>query len=211
MLLTANTEGWAPRSEKRVTLQCDLCGTQTETSYANYKKSQEANGSTGQTKCKPCAIRQSALLRRGKPAWNKGTKSLVTGSKHPSWNGGRYIDAHGYVMIHQLSGRQPSGSGWAAYRKEHIVKVEQSIGRSLAKGEIVHHIDGDRQNNDLEANLWLSDNAGHRNAHQSLQEIGYELVKLGLIKFDKTSGKYMAHVKWGELLEKLEEANQQPS
>lgn len=130
------------------------------------------------------------------------------GANHPSWKGGSYIDAHGYRMVH--IGGERETVNWNHYRKEHIVVMEQSIGRELAKDEVVHHVDGNKLNNELD-NLWLTDHKGHRTAHQSLQRIGYTLIRMGLVVFDKDSGQYMAHAKWGELLEQLEEADQQPS
>lgn len=59
----------------------------------------------------------------------------------------------------------------------------------LQPKEVVHHIDGNKQNNDI-ANLWLTVGDVHRNAHNSLQKIGFELFNLGIIVFDKVSGTY---------------------
>jgi len=43
--------------------------------------------------------------------------------------------------------------------------------------ETVHHIDGDRQNNKLTNLALIPTNKHHRVSHQSLQKIGYDLVK----------------------------------
>lgn len=212
MLLTQDTEGWKPNSEKRVQLQCDICGKVTETSFANYNHAQARNGNTGKTKCKHCAVILSAAPRRGKPSHNKGKRlpPESRGKNSVSWKGGRFVDVHGYVMVHIDKMKSETSSGWEHYRKEHVLIIEKDIGRPLDRGEVVHHINGERQDNER-SNLWLTDNKGHRDAHQSLQKIGYALVTLGLISFDTNKGLYVAHTKWGELLEQLEEANQQPS
>ena len=42
--------------------------------------------------------------------------------------------------------------------------MEQKIGRPLTSKDIVHHIDGDKLNNDPD-NLLLTDRAGHQRIH----------------------------------------------
>lgn len=78
--------------------------------------------------------------------------------------------------------------------------MEKFLGRKLEPFEEVHHIDGNKLNNNLE-NLALLDSASHKGTHYSLQTIGYDLVKSGLVVFDKESSKYVAHDKLRELLE----------
>lgn len=182
------------RAGKVVEIQCDNCGTLRQVNWGNYNKSlrtRQANPKLAQGDyCRSCSIKETAFRSRGKIAWNKGLKNPEkAGVNHPSWKGGRYIDAHGYVMVH-IGQQENSSSKWEHYRKEHIVIMEKHIGRSLVKGEAVHHIDGNRQNN-LLSNLYLANNATHRDAHQSLQEIGYMLIRKGLITFDHTTGKYI--------------------
>ena len=42
------------------------------------------------------------------------------------------------------------------YRPEHRVIMEQKMGRPLVKGESVHHLDGDRANNEPKnLELWI--------------------------------------------------------
>jgi hypothetical protein len=69
--------------------------------------------------------------------------------------------------------RKPNGyieytSGPNKGRAVHVVKVEQWIGRKLLKDECVHHVDGDRSNNDSN-NLALMTRGGHSRLHR-LQE-----------------------------------------
>ena len=82
---------------------------------------------------------------------------------------------------------------WFDYDKKvftHREKIEQQIGRKLTSEEIVHHIDGDKSNDDLE-NLYLCrDNTEHQQLHDQLQKLSYELCKQGVIKFDKNTGNY---------------------
>ncbi len=97
------------------------------------------------------------------------------------------------MIVKVTDGRAHSDCGWKGYHREHILVAEKMLGRLLARGEVVHHVDGDRANNKEgdTGNLWVSTHAGHKRAHQSLQEIGYKLVRKGLIAFDRTTGKYI--------------------
>ena len=179
-----------PGSEKMVRLRCDGCGKETTTVWHNYVQYQRKRGWTGETSCQRCAVRETTEKNRGRPAPHVAKRNRSQrGEKHPSWRGGRYVDAHGYVMVNVKSGRNKT-SGWYNYRKEHVVLIEEQVGRKLIRGDVVHHIDGRKANNDL-SNLWLTNHSGHRNAHASLQEIGYRLVCTGLIKFDRDSGTYI--------------------
>ena len=68
------------------------------------------------------------------------------------------------------------------YEKHHKVK--------LNKSEIIHHIDGDGFNNDME-NLWYcKDISTHKLCHAQLEEISYQMVQEGFIKFDKETKEY---------------------
>lgn len=197
-------------SEKRVATRCDTCSRLSSTMYSNYARSQMRRGYPGTTFCRGCASKVSAKARLGKPSWNKGNKlpPEKRGANHRSWRGGRYIDAHGYMMVHHHN--NTARSKWEHYIKEHVFVMENHQGRKLGKDEIVHHIDGNRLNNVLD-NLFLTDSKGHRDAHQTLQEIGYRLVRCGLVTFDRDLGQYVAQNKLRELLEQPGGANQQPS
>ena len=77
MLLTANTEGWAPRSEKKS--HCSVIyAEQTETSYANYKRAKKPMEALGKLNVSPvqfgnhlCAERKTSLEQRDKISGNR--------------------------------------------------------------------------------------------------------------------------------------------
>lgn len=50
-------------------------------------------------------------------------------------------------------------------RSEHVIKMENRLGRRLKVDECVHHIDGDRKNN-CENNLALMTRSGHTRLHR---------------------------------------------
>lgn len=126
----------------------------------------------------------------GRKPWNpKGKpRTDINGKKSSNWKGGKYISNDGYLMI-KVKPRIECKSKWEVYRKEHIVKMEKKIGRKIIKGEIVHHLDHNKLNNKIN-NLFLTNQTAHRAAHHSLEQIGSELYKQKLIKFNRKTGLY---------------------
>lgn len=57
-------------------------------------------------------------------------------------------------------------------------------------GEIVHHIDGNKLNNIPENLHIFSSPAAHGSAHRSLELLAYELLRRGLVLFDRETGLY---------------------
>lgn len=55
-------------------------------------------------------------------------------------------------------------------RHEHRVVAEQMLGRPLQRGEIVHHIDGNKHNNDP-SNLRVMSQADHLRLHRAEMEM----------------------------------------
>lgn len=188
-MIISDVCGLTKGSEKRVKVKCDSCGIESETTYSNYFHSQERRGWPNTTFCRPCVCRLSATKRIGKPAHNKGKKldASQKGKNHPRWKGGRYISSDGYIMVH--IGGDKKEVGWTSYRKEHTLIAEKFLKRALGKEEVVHHIDGVKTNNDSK-NLWVTSSIAHRQAHNSLQEIGFCLFKQGLIGFNRKTGQY---------------------
>jgi len=72
------------------------------------------------------------------------TPFVQVGSTHPRWKGGRMFDKSGYVLIYRPSHHEANRHGQV---REHRVVMEQKLGRLLQRGEVVHHLDGNRANN----------------------------------------------------------------
>ena len=64
---------------------------------------------------------------------------------HPNWKGGRRLNHDGYVEVLMPKHHRARGNN---YVFEHIVVIEKKLGRKLKNDEQVHHIDGDKTNND---------------------------------------------------------------
>lgn len=79
----------------------------------------------------------------------------LRGEDHHSWQGGRRIDASGYVRVRVPDeDRHLADATRSGYMMEHRLVMARILGRRLLTSESVHHINGDRQDNDPE-NLQL--------------------------------------------------------
>ena len=95
--------------------------------------------------------------------FKKGVHNNVL-SENPNWQGGKINRKDGYVMIKLPTHPNKTKSG---YVMEHRAVIEESIGRLLTKGEIVHHIDGNRKNNDIKNLLLLKNKQEHMILHNN--------------------------------------------
>lgn len=82
-------------------------------------------------------------------------------TKAPNWKGGRRIANNGYIEV--FCPDHPNANVRRCVY-EHQIVMEQHIGRYIRKGEVVHHIDGNKTNNDI-SNLLLLSNADHAKLH----------------------------------------------
>lgn len=95
-----------------------------------------------------------ALQRLGLKRPAHPRHGLFSGQRNPAWHGGRRQRTDGYILIWTPDGE----------RLEHQVIAEQTLGRRLRRGEIVHHIDHDRANNSPD-NLQVMTQAQHAALH----------------------------------------------
>lgn len=86
----------------------------------------------------------------------------LRGVSNPAWKGGRYINKEGYICVRVPDHPLASSSG---YVKEHVLAWEESHGRSLPKGYVIHHVDGIRTNN-RPSNLLAMKQSDHMKLHR---------------------------------------------
>jgi len=107
--------------------------------------------------CKSCAQRQ----KWHNPEYRKRQSLAHRGANSHMWKGGRFVDNRGYVRVNTnpddffypmaVNGR---------YIMEHRLVVAKHLGRCLHSWELVHHINGDKDDNRL-VNLRLVMVQGH--------------------------------------------------
>jgi hypothetical protein len=87
-----------------------------------------------------------------------------SGEANPNWRGGRSIASNGYVLIRVGIGHPLADVRGYAY--EHRLVASRILGRPLAKGELVHHRNGDKADNRPENLEVVQGNAGHFYLHR---------------------------------------------
>jgi hypothetical protein len=156
---------------------CDYCGIE-------FAKCRNGKYSTHvKSYCKECIKK----LGVNKLASLAGYESKVKNIFEPKI-GEIVIDKDGYRQIY-IGKNYPFRKGGYAHIREHQYLMEIHLNRALKKGEIVHHIDGNKLNNSLD-NLFLTTVAEHNKLHASSESIVFELYKKGAVIFDKETGRY---------------------
>jgi hypothetical protein len=164
------------KSSDRINYICDECKKEFGTTWRRYQKKQ--------TNC--CGSCAAIRTLRGRP--KKSPRE-----NHARWGDGTYITPDGYKLV--ITDKKTT-SGRTKYKREHILVMEEFLGREIDSkkggktGEIVHHIDGDKLNNKIENLILCESPQEHRYLHGNLESVAFELVKLGIILFDKDSKKY---------------------
>lgn len=157
--------------------KCDNCGEEFS-KIRNGKYDTDAK-----SYCKKCISK----IGLNKLASLAGYDSKVKNKFEPRV-GSIIIDKEGYPQVY-IGKNYPYREGGYTHIREHQYIMEMHLGRRLLKGEIVHHIDGNKKNNKLE-NLYLTSVEEHNKLHAESESILFELYKKGVVGFDRTIGRY---------------------
>ena len=106
-------------------------------------------------------IRKRNKSERMKLAWRRGdiTGEWQKGEKNRLWKGGRSKSSNGYILIHSPEHPRASRNN---YVYEHILVLEQKLGKPLPEGWVGHHLNGIKSDN-RPANLVALPSRKHRN------------------------------------------------
>lgn len=131
------------KHKKVVTCVCQYCNK----TFAVFPCRQNA---------KYCSRKCVAKDRNGKSSspkteFKKGHNKSLKGEKHPFWKGGKFQSKYGYILVN--SPKHPFGSARHLVY-EHRLVMEKVLGRYLQPYEKVHHINGNKKDNNPE-NLML--------------------------------------------------------
>jgi hypothetical protein len=93
-----------------------------------------------------------------------------SGENHQSWKGGKRKTGNlGYIRQHCPSHPLSDNQG---YILEHRFIMERHIGRTLLKTEVVHHINGIRNDNRIENLMLFANNSEHIKSHKRPKKWG---------------------------------------
>lgn len=95
-----------------------------------------------------------------KKCLNLSKRETAKGKNNPFYKNGKTITSHGYIELSGGNGR----------RYEHRVVMEQHLGRKLTSDEVVHHIDGDKKNNDISNLMIFPDTQEHIRFHRRMEK-----------------------------------------
>lgn len=149
----------------------------------------------------PCYVERS--IRNGsrfiscsKSCTNRVYKKLATGNRNPAWKGGvtrskltcPYCGKIFYARPHRIYCSEDCYSKaltWGALDsaigkrnfKEYRKLAEKKLGRKLKEDEVVHHIDGDHTNNNLD-NLEVMNEAEHTRLHVALRTKARKAIEM---------------------------------
>lgn len=114
----------------------------------------------------PSRIKSQPLLYCSRKCANKDSLPHFTADKHWNWKGGRRLTVNGYIEITDCKGQE-------IYEHRHL--VEQFIGRSLYKDEVIHHINLCKTDNELD-NLYLCSKKEHGKIHRTNLKVKSNLL-----------------------------------
>ena len=122
-----------------------------------------------------CSRQCSGKFKIGKSSPNKGkhitnSTSFKKGKDHPLWKGGKRKkpDRKGFYM--QILNPSHPNCDVMGYVSEHRFVMEKHIGRFLFPEEIVHHINGKKNDNRIENLALLATTSAHTKLHAQLRK-----------------------------------------
>lgn len=140
----------------------------------NYKNGKSMGDISREIGVSPSAIRKY-FVKYGIPRAKNTSYFENNVERHPSWKGGRRILSNGYIAVY-CPDHPNAGIRKTVY--EHQLVMENHIGRYIKKGEVVHHIDGNKSNNDI-SNLLLLTNSDHVKLHAILKRSAERMKPIG--------------------------------
>ena len=97
--------------------------------------------------------------------------------------GSKYKDAHGYILVKIADGAKH-------WKREHILIVENAIGRKLKSSEVIHHINGIRHDNRPENLLLCNSMREHNKIERTFKGLLAGLITDGIVAFDHGRMRY---------------------
>ena len=155
------------RRKRHIWTACEDCGKERWVTFENSRPTAKL--------CKICA--QKYLIHR-------------FGSEHLNWKGGRHYHSRGYVLVYlQKDDFFYPMVSCKGYVLEHRLVMARHLGRCLQRWEIVHHINGIKDDNRIENLQLVSDDR-----HKQITILEQRIKKLEDIVGEQ--GKFIKLLQW---------------
>ena len=117
------------------------------------------------------------------------------------------LDAQGYPTIPVPDGFRGCGRADSGMLRLHDLEMMKHLGRPIQKGENIHHINFDKMDSRIENLHLCASISEHRRVHHSLEKVGADLFKKGIVEFNGTSyvineeklAEYLASIEHSEI------------
>jgi len=111
---------------------------------------------------------------------------MESGKKPSKYTQQKRKHTQGYMLVYK-----PDLMHNKNYLLEHRVVMEEYLGRHLEKGEIVHHLNGDKADNRIENLVFFKNMGQHRKFHQNLCKYVFDFINIYLPDCKKEYFKFM--------------------
>jgi len=158
------------RKKKLYHLRCDSCNSK----FVRDSRSYSEKRNSAEHFCSDCYSLEA--ISKNRPAKVEQKKI------------GKTRMENGYVLIY-VGSNYPFSKPKSGCIKEHTYIMETHLNRQIKKGYVVHHIDGDKLNNQF-FNLVELTVEEHNTCHARSQALVFTLVRKGIVEFDRTINCY---------------------
>lgn len=104
--------------------------------------------------------------------WAGKERTAMIGEGNPSWKGGKTISTQGYIWV--FCPEHPKAIH-GRYIPEQVLVMEKLLGRYLTEDEVVHHINGVKDDNGLDNLIVMT-----KKEHKSLHRLGKHIGEVGI-------------------------------
>jgi hypothetical protein len=167
------------RYTRRILLKCEKCNKEREVNCTPKIQQSQTHY------CKSCIVAELGRKNKGKSAWNKGEVRPIADCSI----GNVFINSSGYCEVY-VGNAFDKKHRRDKYRLLHHLVVQVKNNKYIENHHLVHHIDGDKTNNNPNNLFVCESKAIHQDIHTQLENLSMTLVKSKVIQFDHTTGKY---------------------